>query len=243
MKRLSLVSIVIPVYNEERYILPILKKVLNSNTLSAKREIIIVDDGSTDRTQEKIAQFTKKISKSVAVTTLRNSMNHGKGYAVRKGLLQSHGEVVIIQDADLEYDPNDYARLLAPFLLQNANAVYGSRFIAHKPKTLLHNFHYQANSFLTSLSNFFTHLHLSDMETGYKAFEGVLIRSIVPRLKADRFGFEPEVTARLARVKGIALYEVPISYSGRSYEEGKKIRWFDGLLTVWEIIFYNLFEK
>ena len=150
---------------------------------------------------------------------------------------------MLVQDADLEYSPQDYPILLEPFLKNDADVVYGSRFISNRPHRVLYFWHYQINLFLTLFSNFFTNLNLTDMETGYKAFKGDLIRNIAHKLKSNRFGFEPEITARISKIKGLKIYEVGISYSGRTYEEGKKIGWKDGVKAIWEIIKFNMLRN
>lgn len=240
MKNKRKLSIVIPVYNEEKFITTTLKKVINANTLGFEKEIIIVDDGSTDKTVDKIRKFIKN-HKTHNIILIISKKNEGKGVALKKGFLKSSGDIVLVQDADLEYNPDDYPKLLEPFLKNEADVVYGSRFISDKPHRVLYFWHYVANLFLTLLSNAFTNLNLTDMETGYKVFKGEFIRKIASKLESKRFGFEPEITARIAKIKGIKIYEVGISYWGRTYEEGKKIGWKDGLRAVWEIIRYNIF--
>lgn len=237
-------SIIIPVFNEEKFIDKAILSVVNSDTLRLKKEIIIVDDGSTDKTKfviDKIVSVLKGKKNHISFKTLLNQKNLGKGRSVKKGLLASTGDIVLIQDADLEYSPDDYKVLLEPFINMDADVVYGSRFISSRPHRVLYFWHYQMNIFLTTFSNMFTNLNLTDMETGYKAFKGSLIRQIAPKLESKRFGFEPEITARTAKIKGLKFYEVGISYSGRTYEEGKKIGWVDGIKAFWEIVKYNLF--
>jgi glycosyltransferase involved in cell wall biosynthesis len=168
-------------------------------------------------------------------------INEGKGAALKEGLIKSTGDIVLVQDADSEYSPDDYPLMLEPFIRYDADAVYGSRFVSHRPHRVLYYWHSVGNSFLTKMSNFFTNLNLTDMETGYKAFKGELIRHIAPRLQSRRFGFEPEITARLAKIKGVRIFEVGISYWGRTYEEGKKINVIDGFKAIWEIVKFNLF--
>ena len=206
------ISIIIPVYNEADTIEKIISKVENvviTPCPNVEKEIIIVNDGSTDDTKLKLKKYTHKIIE------LKN--NHGKGFAVRKGLEHVTGEVVIIQDADLEYDPEEYNILLKPILDGFADVVYGSRFMGGKPHRILFFWHSLGNQFLTFLSNMFTNLNITDMETCYKVFEAKTIKSIY--LKEQRFGFEPEVTAKISRVPNIRIYEVGISYYGRTYEE------------------------
>lgn len=235
------VSIVIPVYNEERYISLVIDRVMKSDTCGLKKEIIVVDDCSTDATISKIkSQISKMQIKNIKI--IGQKINSGKGWAVKEGLLMTKGDLVIIQDADFEYSPDDYPTLIEPFLKNDADAVFGSRFISNRPHRVMYFWHYMANIFLTILSNMFTNLNLTDMETGYKAFKGDIIRDIAQRLESKRFGFEPEVTARISKIKNIKVFEVGISYSGRTYEEGKKIYWTDGVKAIYEILKYNLFS-
>jgi glycosyltransferase involved in cell wall biosynthesis len=237
-------SIIIPVYNEEKFIETVINQVLEANSLGLKKEIIIVDDGSFDQTKIKIENKIKKLKKrQVKIKAIFKKKNEGKGAAVKKGVLSSTGDIVLIQDADLEYDPSDYPILLEPFFKYQADVVYGSRFITHRPHRVLYFWHSLGNFLLTTFSNFFTNLNLTDMETGYKVFRGDLIRKIAKKLKSKRFGFEPEITAKIAKIKNIKIYEVGISYFGRTYKEGKKINWIDGIKTFFEIIRFNLFGK
>lgn len=232
------VSIIIPVFNEENTIIKILEKVNHSNTLSLQKEIIVIDDNSTDNTRKVLEKYTKRLP----IKFLINSKNLGKGAALKKGFEISSGDIVIVQDADLEYSPDDYPNLIKPIIDGYADVVYGSRFINSNPHRVLYFYHYIANKFITILSNLFTNLNLSDIETGYKAFKGDIIRSLAPKLQSRRFGFEPEITARISKIKGIRIYEVGISYFGRTYEEGKKIGWRDGIRAIYEIIRYSLFD-
>ena len=234
------VSIVIPVYNEEAYIGKTLYEVTHADISGLTREIIIIDDGSTDKTVREVRYFIEK-NKRVPITFFQNGKNEGKGASLKKGLIKTSGDIVIIQDADLEYSPKDYPALLEPFLYNNADVVYGSRFISHRPHRVVYFWHFVANTFLTFFSNMLTNLNFTDMETGYKVFKGDVIRKIAPKLQSKRFGFEPEVTARIAKNKSLIVYEVGISYSGRTYEEGKKIGWIDGVYAVFQIIIFNLF--
>lgn len=227
-------SIIIPVFNEEKTIEKVIKAVEDVN-LPLKKEIIIVDDASTDRTKEILDTYKNKY------TIIHQGFNQGKGAAVKQGILHSTGAAVIIQDADLEYDPEDYKDLLEPFLKGRADVVYGTRFKGGRPHRMIYYQNQLANQFLTVLSNIFTGYNLSDVETGYKMFSGEIIRQIAPTLESKRFGFEIEVTAKLAKTKA-RVYEVGIAYYGRSKEEGKHIRLKDGILAIWEICKYNLFR-
>ncbi len=244
-KKFKLLSIIIPVYNEEQYIGETLRKVIQADTLQMKKEIIIVDDGSTDKTFKHIkSQIINKKSivnnKKIMTKLMHKSRNKGKGAALKTGFLLSTGDIVLVQDADFEYKPDEYALLLEPFFTYNADVVYGSRFVTDRPRRILYFWHYVANQILTGFSNMLTNLNITDMETGYKVFKGDLIRRIAKKLKSDRFGFEPEITARIAK-ENLNIYEVGISYQGRTYGEGKKIRARDAVRTIWEIIKYNLF--
>lgn len=229
-------SIIIPTYNEENYIVQTIKRVAQADTLGLKKEIIIVDDGSTDGTVSSLKKITFPIK------TIFKKKNEGKGAALKSGFLKSTGDIVLIQDADLEYNPDDYPSLLLPFLKFGADVVYGSRFVSNRPRRVLYFWHYTANIFLTIFSNVLTNLNITDMETGYKVFNGKAIRKIAMQLQSKRFGFEPEITARIAKVKNLRIFEVGISYQGRTYEEGKKIGWIDGIKAIWEIAKYNLFS-
>lgn len=239
-------SIIIPVYNEERSIGTVLERVANADSLGLKKEIIVVDDGSKDGSKFKIQSSKLKIQKkypSIQIKTIFKKKNQGKGAVVRDGIMNSTGDIALIQDADLEYDPNDYPLLLEAFFTYGVHVVYGSRFITDKPHRVLYFWHYVANTALTFFSNMLTNLNLSDIETGFKVFRGDLIRFIGRDLKSRRFGFEPEITARIARIRNIKIYEVGISYHGRTYAEGKKIKWYDAVRAFWEIIQYNLFSR
>ena len=226
-----LISIIMPVYNEERYIGEIIGRVLKTDI---EKELIIIDDFSTDGTRE----ILNKFNRHEGVNIILHERNKGKGAAIRTGLREVSGDVVIIQDADLEYDPGEYHKLLEPIVDGRADAVFGSRFLGG-PHRVLFFWHYIGNKVLTLLSNILSNLNLTDMETGFKAFKADVIKGM--GLKSDRFGFEPEVTARLAR-KRYRIYETPISYSGRSYAEGKKITWKDGLAAIIHIVRFNLLD-
>lgn len=238
-------SIVIPVFNEEKFIEKTLVEICNSDSLNLFKEVIVVDDGSKDGTRNSIEKTIKKLkprAKNISFKTLFKKFNGGKGAALRDGFKISTGDIVLIQDADLEYSPQDYPTLLEPFLKNGADVVYGSRFISNRPHRVLYFWHYQINLFLTLLSNMLTNLNLTDIETGYKVFKGKLIRDLAGKLESNRFGFEPEITARIAKFGGLKIYEVGISYSGRTYNEGKKIGWKDGVKAIWEIIKFNIIK-
>ncbi len=228
------VTIVIPVYNEEATMEQILERVLQSDTLGLEKEVIVVDDGSTDGTRQVLTRYEGRPE----VRVLYQERNQGKGAALRRGFEEADGEVVLVQDADMEYDPDDYPDLLRPILEDKADVVYGSRFLGG-PHRVLFFWHYVANKFLTTLSNMFTNLNLTDMETGYKVFRTEVLRRI--RLRSNRFGFEPEVTAKIARL-GCRIYETPITYHGRTYAEGKKIGWKDGLQALYCILRYAFWD-
>lgn len=223
-------SVVIPVFNERQTIVEIVERVRNA---PYEKEIIIVDDASTDGTGD----ILDELAEASDITLFRHEKNRGKGAALRTGVRAASGDVTIIQDADLEYDPVDYPKVLDPILSSKADVVYGSRFVGGESHRVFYFWHSVGNKVLTLLSNALTGLNLTDMETCYKAFRTEIIKSI--DLKEDRFGFEPEITAKLAR-KGLRIYEVGISYSGRTYDEGKKIGWKDGMQAIWCILKYNL---
>jgi len=234
-------SIIIPAYNEGRTIHKILDKikaVILPEGLS--REIIIVNDCSTDNTEEAILQYSEK-NKESNIQYFKHPVNQGKGAALHTGIEKATGDFLIIQDADLEYNPQEYNILLQPMLDGFADVVFGSRFMGGKPHRILFFWHTIGNRLLTFLTNMFTNLNLTDMETCYKLFRSDIVKSI--KLQEKRFGFEPEVTSKVARIKGIRIYEVGISYYGRTYEEGKKIGWKDGFRAIYCIIKYGLFRK
>jgi glycosyltransferase involved in cell wall biosynthesis len=236
MAKTRTLSVIIPCYNEIQTIEAILREVRSTDLGSTQKEIIVVDDGSKDGTREMLEKIAKKHKD---IKLIFQDFNQGKGAALKRGLLESTGDVVVIQDADLEYDPQEYSRLLYPIERGQADVVYGSRFIGGEPHRIIYYRNQIANKFLTTLSNIFTGLNLTDMETCYKMFRGELVRELATKLQAKRFGFEPEITARVAK-SGAAVYEIGISYYGRSKEEGKKIGVKDGIKAIWEIIKYNL---
>jgi glycosyltransferase involved in cell wall biosynthesis len=226
-------SIIIPVYNEEKTLSLLIERVVKAKLPDGfDREIILVDDASSDKTSEVIASLPSSIIK------LSHIQNEGKGASVIDGLKRSTGDIVVIQDADLEYNPNDFSLMLPPILEGNADVVYGSRLITNQPHRVLFFWHYLGNKFLTFLSNLFTNLNLTDMETCYKMFSRNVVDDIKNTLISKRFGIEPEITAR---VKNYRIYEVGISYSGRTYKEGKKIGWKDGFSALWCIVHFNIF--
>ncbi len=230
-----LLSVVIPVFNEKETLHEIIRRVLAA-PVEMEREIVLVDDASTDGTQELYPQLDHQFP-NAKLRLLKHPMNKGKGAAVRTGFAEARGDVVLIQDSDLEYDPRDYPRLLKPILDGRADVVYGSRFVGGEEHRVLYFWHYIGNKFLTLLSNTFTNLNLTDMETCYKVLRADVLRNL--RLRSNRFGIEPELTAKVARGHW-RVYEVGISYSGRSYEEGKKITWKDGLKAIYSIIRYAI---
>lgn len=237
MSKAKKLSIIIPCYNEKQTINKILSEVISVNIGKTKKEIIVVDDDSTDGTRNSLKSLAKK---NKEITLIFQKNNQGKGAALKRGILRSTGDVVIVQDADLEYDPSEYVRLLYPIERGHADVVYGSRFIGGEPHRIIYYRNQVANKFLTTLSNLFTGLNLTDMETCYKMIRGDLARSLAKDLKSARFGFEPEITARIAKSKA-SVYEIGISYYGRSKEEGKKIGFKDGLKAIWQIIYFNIF--
>ena len=227
-------SIIIPVYNEEGTVEKLVETVL-AVPLPLEKELVIVDDCSKDDTFSIISQLQEKHS---SVRVSRNEKNRGKGFSVSRGIDEASGDIIIIQDADLEYDPNEYPKLLAPIIQGNADVVYGSRFATSGPKRVLYFWHYIGNKLLTLFSNMVSNLNLSDMETCYKVFRSPVIKAI--KINEKRFGLEPEITFKLSRIKGLRIYEVGISYYGRTYEEGKKINWKDGIRAFY-VLFKNLF--
>jgi glycosyltransferase involved in cell wall biosynthesis len=241
------VSVVIPVYNEKATIEEILRRVVDTDV---RKEVIIVDDCSSDGTRQMLENLATRQANgetevpgqnpedSLSLKDLRfffQQVNQGKGAALRRGFKEATGEIVLVQDADLEYDPRDYGKLLEPIVDGRADVVYGSRFLGG-PQRVHYFWHYVANRMLTLLSDIFTNLKLTDMETCYKVFRKEVLQEI--ELKSDRFGFEPEITAKIAK-RDWRIYEVPISYAGRTYEEGKKITWKDGVQALWCIVRYS----
>jgi glycosyltransferase involved in cell wall biosynthesis len=228
------ISVIIPCYNEKNTIRELIKKVIVSSDFD--KEIIVIDDKSNDGTREILQN---ELTKSVNCLIL-NEKNYGKGYSIREGIKRATGEIILIQDADLEYDPSEYPKLINPIINDVADVVYGSRFVGSGEKRILNYWHSVGNLILTQLSNMFTNLNLSDMENCYKVFRSEIIKDI--DLKENRFGFEPEITAKISK-KNIRIYEVGVKYYGRGYNEGKKINWKDGVSAIRCIFYYNLFSK
>ena len=230
MEQKPFLSIIIPAYNEANFIGDVIRRVQEA---PYEKEIIIVDDGSVDGTRDILKSLTDP-----NITVVLKEVNQGKGAALREGFARAKGDIIIIQDADLEYDPRDYPKLLEPILEGKADVVYGSRFLGG-PHRVLYFWHYIGNMGVTLLSNMFTNLNLTDMETGYKVFKREVLKDIT--IESNRFGFEPEITAKIAK-KRFRVFEIPISYYGRSYEEGKKITWRDGIKAFFTIVKYNVFR-
>jgi glycosyltransferase involved in cell wall biosynthesis len=230
------VSIVIPAFNERATLEELLRRVARAPLPDGlEREILVVDDGSSDGTRDLLREIAAR--REWPLRVFEQEVNQGKGAALRRGFAEATGDVIVIQDADLEYDPREYTLLLAPILQGEADAVFGSRFVGGRPHRVLLYWHSLGNRFLTTVSNMMSNLNLTDMETCYKVFRRSLLEGVV--LRSNRFGIEPELTAKLARRRA-RIYEVPISYHGRTYAEGKKIGWKDGLAALWAIVRYNL---
>jgi len=230
-------SILIPAYNEEKTIHLILNRIKEVELINGiQKEIIIVNDASKDKTAERVQEYMKN-NPELDIQFFSQEVNQGKGAAINRAIKEASGDYLIVQDADLEYDPQEYNLLLKPVLMDNADVVYGSRFIGHHPHRILFFWHSIGNKFLTNLSNMMTNLNLSDMETCYKLIRSSIAKSIT--IKEKRFGIEPEITAKLARVPKVRIYEVGISYYGRTYEEGKKIGWKDGFRAIYCILKYR----
>lgn len=237
----NLLSIIIPCYNEEDSLTRVIDSIRAAELPDGmQKEIVIVNDCSTDRTFELLQKHLEKTGDE-GIRIFHQPVNMGKGAAIHRGIREVNGEYLIVQDADLEYDPREYSDLLKPCLEGFADVVYGSRFMGSNPHRILFYWHSIGNRFLTRLSNIFTNLNLTDMETCYKLFRSEVIKPL--NLKEKRFGFEPEVTAKISRIRGIRIYEVGISYYGRTYEEGKKISWRDAFRALWCILKYNVFSR
>jgi glycosyltransferase involved in cell wall biosynthesis len=229
------ISIIVPCYNEIFTIREILEKI--NICKKYNKEIIVIDDGSTDGSRDLLEKDLNKYINHLIL----NEKNYGKGYSICKGINLATGDIILIQDADLEYDPQDYPKLIEPIIQGYADVVYGSRFLGSQEKRVLYYWHSLGNYILTTLSNIFTNLNLTDMENCYKVFRSDVIKKI--HIKENRFGFEPEITAKISKIKNLRIYEVGVKYFGRKYKDGKKITWKDGFSAIRCIIYYNLFSE
>lgn len=237
---MAVLSVIVPAYNEQATVANILDSIFSVNLIQeTELQVVVVNDCSKDDTHKIIKEYIKN-NPAKSIIYEAHSVNKGKGAALHTGIKKATGDFIIVQDADLEYDPNEFNLLLKPILNNQADVVYGSRFIGGNPHRILFFWHTIGNKFLTFLSNMFTNLNLTDMETCYKMFRAPLIKGL--DLKENRFGFEPEVTAKVSRIKGVRIYEIGISYYGRTYEEGKKISWKDGFRAIYCILRYNIFK-
>lgn len=231
----KILSVVIPVFNERKTIEEIVNRVKSVSLDGIEKEILVIDDGSSDGSSD-------VIEKIPGIKSFINKNNKGKGSAIKLGLQNATGDILVIQDGDLEYDPNEYGKLIAPIIKGQAKVVYGSRFMSGREHIVLRFHHYCANRFLTLLSNLCSGIFLTDMETCYKVFDKEVYKSLANKLIGQRFGIEPEITARVAKMH-VPIYEVSISYHSRGYVEGKKIKWTDGIAAIWHIIHFNFFTK
>jgi glycosyltransferase involved in cell wall biosynthesis len=240
MPEFKKISVVIPIYNEEKTLEKIIAAVENADVFGLEKEIIFVNDFSKDKSKEILEKYREKHK------IHHHEKNQGKGAALKTGFASATGDIILIQDADLEYDPNEYVDIIKPILDGKADAVFSSRFLSHRPHRVLYFWHYVGNKIVTNFSNIFTNLNLTDIESCYKAFTKEIFDQINPKLKSKRFGIEPEMVARVAKLSKkdkCRIYEIGVSYSGRTYKEGKKIGWKDGFEAIWCIIKFNLFSK
>lgn len=234
-------SVIIPAFNEAGTIKIILEKIISVQLIDkVQKEVIVVDDASEDATADQVNTFMRS-HPGENIKIIRQDVNQGKGAALHRGIAEATGDFIVIQDADVEYNPVEYNVLLQPVLDSFADVVYGSRFMGGKPHRILFYWHSLGNKLLTTLSNMFTNLNLTDMETGYKLFRAGMLKSLL--LKENRFGFEPEVTAKISRIPKVKIYEVGVSYYGRTYDEGKKIDWRDGFHAIYCVLKYNIFDR